>query len=105
MKTTLLIILLSVSGLQIVSTGKEPKCVDFNTYNKEHGSRSLNIVKEEDGYFYYLYDRSCWDLNTINVLSPDERFFLKVFMGNTYDDVLASIDQIENWYKNVEEKE
>ena len=81
---------------QIGSNGKQAEWFeDFDTECK-----NMNIVKEEDGFYYYSYDWCCEKVDLF-----DDRYWVKLFVGKTYEEVLTSFNTIIEWYKNAKEGE
>ena len=83
--------------IQIESEGS---AVDkFNFYKFDKDKKDENIVKTEEGYFFYLYDYYC---RLIEIF--EEKYWIKLFLGKTPDDVLKSANMINQWYKQAKPK-
>ena len=83
--------------IQIESEGS---AVDkFNFYKFDKDKKDENIVKTEEGYFFYLYDYGC---RVIEIF--EEKYWIKLFLGKTPDDVLKSANMINQWYKQAKPK-
>lgn len=83
--------------IQIESSGSAGGKFDFNKFDKDQ--KHENIVKTEEGYFFYLYDYGC---KAIEIF--EEKYWIKLFLGKTIDDVLKSGEMINKWYKQAKSK-
>lgn len=79
--------------LQVESSCMNEKTGSFYDFDKNN--KHNRIIQMEDGFYYFMYDDACRDLEIY-----DEAFFLKIFMGKTYNDVLTSMSMLEDWFKN-----
>ncbi len=85
------------STIQIESEGSAAGKFDFNKFDKD--MKHENIVKTEEGYFFYLYDYGCRFAEIF-----EEEYWIKLFLGETIDDVLKSAEMINQWYKQAKVK-
>lgn len=83
--------------IQIESSGYAGGKFDFNKFDKDQ--KNENIVKTEEGYFFYRYDYGCGAIEIF-----EEKYWVKLFLGKTIDDVLKSGEMINQWYKQAKRK-
>ena len=69
--------------------------IDFQL--TEHYKIHNTIIKNEDGYYLYTYDYGC-----MMTEKYDNQYFLKLFVGKTYADVLESEQTLNLWWKQAE---
>ena len=58
------------------------------------------VIKEANGFYFFLYDMSCGMARIF-----DEKYALKIFLGDNYDDALNSLLDLLEWYKEAEKNE
>ncbi len=90
----------SSSALQIESQGSGAQLATNSYYSFDTEKKMGNIVKEEDVYYYYLYDFCC-GLTQVY----EDKYFIKLYMGKSIDDVTASYKTIKKWYKKAKMNE
>lgn len=83
--------------IQIESSGSAADKFDFNKFDKDQ--KNGNIVKTEEGYFFYRYDYGCGAIEIF-----EEKYWIKLFLGKTIDDVVKSGEMINQWYKQAKPK-
>ena len=71
------------------------KWVDF-----DKDAKHRYVVKEDDGYYFFLYDYGTSQIDLF-----EDKYFIKLFMGKTLEDVQSSYQTLRQWYKKVKNKE
>lgn len=79
------------------SAGRVMK-MKWGDFNKD--AKHLNVVKEDDGYFFFLYDYGTSQIDLF-----EDKYFIKLFMGKTLEDVQSSYQTLKQWYKKAKNKE
>ena len=115
MKKLSLILLLSLATLPLMaqkagaatdraaaqSTSVRLEAASDNTVSHtEVLQRSNRVFGEEEGFFWYVYD-----VNSGIAKIYEEEYFLRIFLGKTYDDALNSLLAISDWFKKAKNEE
>ena len=80
--------------------GSEGKVTVVEMTDFDKDVKNGYIIKEDDSYYFFLYDYA-----TSHIEIFDDKYWIKLFMGKTIEDVQTSYQNLNQWYKKAKKSE